>query len=559
MKLLKKVKFYRKNILSFGKWQSFFTLIILGIILFTFPAQAQQFYLKNYLPELNFPKNFLSNNNVSSEAISGCIRLDGRCQFRIAAPPGDLKQRVKIIETRLRDILQTYFEEDKADLDVKLQEIDNLQDIYIYINNQEFRLMTVTNWDAEIDGTNITNKAELIAVTLASNIPIAKKERTVSFLIRQGFMTVIILAFLVLFQIIISRWLRGLKKIRERLKAEDLESNEPIYSQLTKRRKINFQEVQYRLVQLLNIAIWLGGMLLFFGLFPYTRYLQIVTINLIRIPVKLVIIGVLTYVLIRLSYALINQFSSVIVSDLVLNPIANQRLQLRVTTIATIVRSVITITWLAVGIILALSSIGVNIGPILAGLGIFSLALSLGSQNLIKDTINGFFIILEDQYAVGDVINVNDVGGLVENMNLRITQLRDAAGRLITIPNSEVRIVANLSSQWARADLDIPIAYNIDIDRALEVITKVANEMIAEKDWQDKIIDQPEILGVDNFGDRGLIIKVWIKTQPLKQWLVSREFRRRLIVAFSEAGIPLPLPQQEIWFREPKMSDRKGN
>ena len=174
------------------------------------------------------------------------------------------------------------------------------------------------------------------------------------------------------------------------------------------------------------------------------------------------------------------------------------------------------------------------------------MALSFASQSFIKDALNGFLIIFEDQYAVGDIINLNEVGGMVENINLRITQIRDAEGRLITIPNSEVEIVANLSSQWSRADLKIPFNYDIDLDRALEIITQVATEMSQDEQWKQFITEPPQILGVENFSDRGIIVRVFIKTEPLKQWDVSREFRRRLQITLSKAGIPLT-PPQYIW------------
>ena len=141
---------------------------------------------------------------------------------------------------------------------------------------------------------------------------------------------------------------------------------------------------------------------------------------------------------------------------------------------------------------------------------------------------------------------MGDVGGLVENLNLRITQLRDGQGRLITIPNSEIKTVANLSSQWSRAEIDIPVAYQADIDRALELIAQVAAQMERESDWQDKIIEPPEVLGVDNFSDRGSVVRIWIKTEPLKQWVVAREFRLRLQKAFERHDIPLPVSQQKI-------------
>ena len=191
--------------------------------------------------------------------------------------------------------------------------------------------------------------------------------------------------------------------------------------------------------------------------------------------------------------------------------------------------------------------LGIDIIPLLAGASLVGVALSLASQSLIKDAINGFLIIVEDQYALGDVITVGDVGGLVENLNLRITQVRDSEGRLITIPNSEIKIVANLSSRWSRADLTIPVAYQTDVDQALKLIETVGLDMDKDARWEHQIIEPPQVLGIENFGDRGLIIRVWIKTQPLKQWDVAREYRRRMKVAFDKAGISIPVLQQSVW------------
>ena len=119
---------------------------------------------------------------------------------------------------------------------------------------------------------------------------------------------------------------------------------------------------------------------------------------------------------------------------------------------------------------------------------------------------------------------------------------------MITIPNSEIRIVANLSSQWSRADLSIPVPYQTDIDKALQLIHQVAEEINQDADWQDKILESPQVLGIDNFSDRGAVVRVWIKTEPLKQWEVGREFRRRLKVTFDRAGMIIPPPQQQVWF-----------
>ncbi len=301
-------------------------------------------------------------------------------------------------------------------------------------------------------------------------------------------------------------------------------------------------------------GIWLGATLFILGLFPQTRPTQLWIVTLLRIPLRIGIVSLLTYVLIRLSYIAIAKFNHTFSENYVLNRDSRKRMQLRVTTIARLLGGIITLFWIILGIIAGLTIIGINVTPLLAGAGILGLAFSFASQNLIKDAINGFLIILEDQYAVGDVINIGEVSGLVENLNWRITQLRDGQGRLITIPNSEIKIVANLSSQWSRAEIDIPVTYDTDIDKALQIIEEVATQMSQEENWQDKILDPPQVLGVDNFSDRGSVVRIWIKTEPLKQWEVGREFRRRLQNAFDRANISLPVPQQQIWLQRHQKS-----
>jgi moderate conductance mechanosensitive channel len=317
------------------------------------------------------------------------------------------------------------------------------------------------------------------------------------------------------------------------------------------RKNWHLQEIKYRSLQILKLLLWLVGFISILGLFPQTRTFQLFLITAIRLPLRVGLISLGIYFLIRLAYSLINNLASTIIgSQFVLSPRANKRLQLRVTTVSQVVKSIITIVLIIVGFLVALAAIGVNTTPFLAGAGIIGLALSFASQSILKDALNGFLIIFEDQYAVGDIIDLNGVGGMVENMNLRTTQIRDAEGRLITIPNSEVRIVANLSSQWSRADLSIPLSYQTDLDYALKIINQVATTMSQDKPWQGYILEPPQILGVENFCDRGIIIRLWIKTEPLKQWEVAREFRRRLQIAFIEADIPLAPPQQEVFLEK---------
>lgn len=297
--------------------------------------------------------------------------------------------------------------------------------------------------------------------------------------------------------------------------------------------------------------LWGGGTLIILGLFPYTKPLQIGILAIAQIPIKLTIVAVGTYVAIRFTYALIDHFTSTIVSGgALLTPETSARLQLRISTFSSVTKSITTIIWVAAGSLLALTSLGINIVPLLASAGLLGVALSLPSQNLIKDAINGFLIIFEDQYALGDMITVGTVGGLVEKLNLRMTQVRDSEGRLITIPNSEVKIVANLSSRWSRADLTIPVSYQANVDQALTLIEDVGLDMTQDPEWQDQILEKPNVLGIDNFSDRGIMIRILIKTQPLKQWAVAREYRRRLKITLDAAGINIPVPQQANWVNE---------
>ena len=290
----------------------------------------------------------------------------------------------------------------------------------------------------------------------------------------------------------------------------------------------------------MRAGLWMGGILLVLDRFPYTRIIKVRIMDGFKIPINLLIIGLLIYLAVRLSFALINRLTGVLASSYEITPELNRRTQLRVNTISRVSRGIVLLAWMGVGLLMALTAIGLNIGPLLAGAGIIGVALSLPAQSLIKDAINGFFIIVEDQYAVGDVITVHGIRGLVENINLRITQMRDEEGRLVTIPNSEIGVIANHSSHWSQADVHIPISYHSDVDKVLELISKIGIEMKASDRWQDDMLIEPEVLGVEDFGERGLTIRVWIKTQPLKQWDVAREYRRRLKVALDAEGIVIP-------------------
>jgi small conductance mechanosensitive channel len=268
---------------------------------------------------------------------------------------------------------------------------------------------------------------------------------------------------------------------------------------------------------------------------------------LLSTPLQVVAIAFGTYLLIRVSNLLIDRFSGFLKArDFeMLKPY--QRLDLRVSTVSRVLKNVTDIVLVGIAALAILAAIGFDLVPLLAGAGIVGLAISFAAQGLIKDVINGFLIIFEDQYAVGDVIVLGELGGLVENMNLRITQIRNNEGQLITIPNSSITIVQNLSKDWARVDLSIRVAYDTNPDHALDILRKLAQEIYQEQIWRAKIIEPPEVLGIDDLQHSGMLIRTWIKTQPLQQWAVAREFRRRLKLVMEQEGIAIGIPQQSLF------------
>ncbi|MDJ0536579.1 MAG: mechanosensitive ion channel [Xenococcaceae cyanobacterium MO_207.B15] len=529
--------------------KKYLTTLLLGLLIaFLSPVNSVLAQFPT-IQDLVFYSNDLINNNSGNNAVAACIRLDGRCLFRLAFPKSDLTERINEVQYRLNNVKDLYLKSPQKDIQITLENRNNILNIYVQINNNQIRLMSVTQADADIRGLSLNSTGEQIVEQLEEGLLKAKSERTSQFLIRQGIISILILVLVIVGNSILLRWEKKIQQNKQELEPSQTPLVLSLFSRLERQKNWHFQEIKYRLVQLLRLSIAIGGLLYILGLFPQTRTIQLILVTAIRLPVRVTAIIFISYFGIRLAYALINRISSELISSQLLSPKANRRFQLRINTIATVAKSILAILGITIGITISLGAIGVNVTPFLAGAGIIGLALSFASQNLIKDAINGFLIIIEDQYAVGDIINVGAVTGLVENINLRITQIRDAEGRLITIPNSEVRIVANLSSQWSRADLTIPISYDIDVNSALELITQVADLMTQDEQWQHQILEAPQILGVDKFSDRGTLIRVWIKTEPLKQWEVSREFRRRIKIAFDNAGMPIQPPQQQIWLK----------
>ncbi|MBC6430004.1 mechanosensitive ion channel family protein [Nostoc sp. HG1] len=514
------------------------------------------------LPQLQAPSSV--SNDLNNRLVTGWIYLDGRRLFQIAASKANFPERSEDIQKKLQKISQNYIQSPaKTALKVEVRKVNDLP--VIYVNDQY--LMTITSEDAGLREVDISTSANQIAESLQEDLQQAKQERQTQFLIDQGKIAAGIGLTMIVMSCGVYSWQRRSKNdvvypLASQPPRGPLSpaAAQPITTQLNQQQHRHIQEVKRRLFQLTQAGIWGGGSFFILGLFPYTRPFQVVILTAAQFPLRLGVVFLGTYVAIRLIYALIDRFTTTLISSgALLTPESSERLQLRVSTFSGVTKSIATGICVGVGLLLALVSLGIDIVPLLAGASLVGVAVSLASQNLIKDAINGFLIILEDQYALGDVITVGDVGGLVENLNLRMTQVRDSEGRLITIPNSEIKVVANLSSRWSRADLTIPIAYQADIEKALRLIESIGFEMDKDPQWERQILETPQVLGIDQFGDRGLIIRVWIKTQPLKQWDVAREFRRRLKVALDHAGISISVPQQAIWVNDEQLLNFQGN
>jgi len=228
------------------------------------------------------------------------------------------------------------------------------------------------------------------------------------------------------------------------------------------------------------------------------------------------------------------------------------RQRVRKETLANVVQSTLKGVVITIGVLTALANLGINVGALIAGAGIAGLAVSFAAQNLVRDVINGFFILLEDQYGVGDIIKVGDVAGGVERMNLRLTVLRDLEGKVHFIPNGQINQVTVMSRDWSRALVD---AYKEDVDRVIAVVEDEALKLYS--DWRERFTDEPpQVLGVNELGDNAVVIRVLFTTKPKEQWAVAREFNRRIKKRFDAEGIEIPFPQRTLWFAEPLRIER---
>lgn len=226
-----------------------------------------------------------------------------------------------------------------------------------------------------------------------------------------------------------------------------------------------------------------------------------------------------------------------------------ERIRQRAETLGALLRSAASLVIYTIAAMMALAEFGVNLGPLIASAGIVGVALGFGAQSLVKDFLSGVFMLVEDQFGVGDIVDLGDAAGVVEEVKLRTTKIRDINGTLWHIPNGEIRRVANKSQEWARAVLDIEVSYDTDLGHASEVIKRIADEVWEEQIPEATILEEPEIWGVEELGASGISIRLVVKVDPSEQWTTARILRRRIKDAFDAEGIEIPFPQRVVWLR----------
>jgi small conductance mechanosensitive channel len=269
-------------------------------------------------------------------------------------------------------------------------------------------------------------------------------------------------------------------------------------------------------------------------------------------PIRVIVILVAAWILVRLAHVFINRFVKHLsggverlaalprVSLVDTGPIPQARRIQRANTIGAVLRSVAALVIWSVAILTALDALGINLAPLIAGAGIVGIALAFGAQSLVRDFLSGIFVLLEDQYGVGDVIDTGVATGTVEGVSLRTTRLRDVEGVVWHVPNGTITRVGNQSQQWARALVDVEVAYDADVAVATAVIEQAADDLWHEPAFADVVLAEPSVLGVQSLGPGRVVIRVVVRTRPQEQWRVARELRLRIKAALDAAGIGPP-------------------
>ncbi|MBN1663216.1 MAG: mechanosensitive ion channel family protein [Deltaproteobacteria bacterium] len=266
--------------------------------------------------------------------------------------------------------------------------------------------------------------------------------------------------------------------------------------------------------------------------------------------IRMILVIVAAWIALKLA----QKFSNHIV-DFIVGKHDDVEFQKRAQTLISIARHVMVLAIFIVAALTIMREVGIEIGPVLAAAGIVGLAVGFGAQSLVKDVISGFFILLDDQIRVGDVVEIAGKGGLVEKVNLRVTVLRDLAGNVHYVPNGNISVVTNMTKEFSRYVFDVGVAYRENVDEVIEVIKGIDEDLRNDAEFKDDILEPIEILGLNEFADSAVVVRARTTTLPSRQWRVGREFNRRLKRKFDQLNIEIPFPHVTLYLGQDKKGD----
>ena len=557
----------------------------IAIILFTLTltlsiptTQAQQ-----ALPsDINPATSIIRVGNI----ISAPVIVDGAERFRVAmkimmesnqqGQNISIKQRAKLIENEIHGILdnQLYgggfakgFNPDTLSIFVSKKEGKTQIFASDYDQLRERAIMLVTDEDAEYNGYSVDIWANKLAEIIENTLLEGYEQRQPIYLYKASLWSLSIilvsagLSFVVyLLQKHLFKQKAILIDVKQKLDLNlDTSNNHSLNSELQSQtaqlhekqqilqNKRDTNEYKQLFLKLTIIFVWSFSVWKITNLFPKTRFFSV---WLSRSPLFLLLIIICVSLAIRVSTLFIDYIVNTFRDNHSSNSMISHRRELRFSTYGIVLKGVSKVIWITLGLIGVLDTLEIPVAPVIAGLGIIGLALSFGSQNLIRDVLHGIFILFEDHYAVGDYITIRETSGYVEYMNLRITQIRGKEGRLTTLQNGSINEIHNQTKDWARVDLTPTISYESDINTALDIMKKTIEEMSNEIEWNTSVLTPVVALGVNNFTDHGIELIIKIKTRPNCQWVVAREFRRRLKYAFDQHEIQFGRYRQAIFMSE---------
>lgn len=558
----------------------FFNLVLQGLA----SCLLISIFVFNSLPSLgqNFLVPFVSPTGtrifVAGDIEYASVHLDGFALFQIASQDftasesrelSPVERRARRIERGLNNIINRGF--DPTTLQVSTATLNNLT-VIVAKDNQKLPqqvILTVTEVDALIDSSSVGDLADRWVKIIQTALLQAWQERQPAPRRQQVITATIIilgLTFLSWVSIWWQRHLRNrfnlLKKQAKRQSDQNLpinspprkdRSQEPILAALGDssnfrqqadiQRQLTLNILWKRLALIGLILLWFAGIAAILYVFPETR---LEGRGIIRIPLQIFIIWLLMTSVSNMVNLYVNSRLREWVEEGAVFSENLERRILRAPTLLEVWREIITFIAIFLGILIFFSWMGLSFAFLLTGAGLVGALLTFAFQDLLKDWINGFLIVFEDQYTVGDMVQFQEFIGLVENMSLRATQLRAADGRLITIAHNQIITAHNLSKDWARVDFTIEVAYQTEPDLAISLMAAIAENMAVDPQWQEDIINPVQVAGVSRVSHTGMEIMLRIVVKRLRQWDIEREYRRRLKIAFEEKGIHIGIPQQSF-------------